>query len=108
MRTLIFILFISLFSHAGTQTPALVDSDISLKNYNHRPSVKMQHAFKLKRLVGISPTKAKEITLQICKEPVVYQKLRHQGQLLFYISITKHCTLKINALDGTIISKVHK
>jgi hypothetical protein len=92
----------------SNEKPALVDNSIQLQNYNHKPSVKLQHKLKLKRLAKISSTEAKEITSKICNEPVVYQKLSHKGQLLFYLNITKHCAVKVNALDGTIISKVIK
>ena len=84
---------------------ALVESGIQLKNYNHRPSVKMQHTLKLKRLAKITMQEAKNISAALCNEDIVYQRLSHRGQLLYYINKTKHCTVEINALDGNIISK---
>ncbi len=105
MKIPLFILLLSLFTVANESNPLLVDSNINLQNYNHKPSLTLKHRYKLKRLARISPIKAKEITAQACKEPVVYQRLTHKGQLLFYMSVTNTCALKINALDGTIISK---
>jgi len=105
MKTLVVILLFSTLC-ISNEKPALVDNSIKLQNYNHTPSVKQQHKLKLKRLAKISSIEAKKITIKICNEPVVYQKLTHKGQLLFYLNITKHCAIKINALDGTIISKV--
>jgi len=107
MKTLVAILLFSTLCMSN-EKPALVDSSINLKNYNQRPSVKMMHKLKLKRLAKVSPDEVKKITLKECDEPVVYQKLRHKGQLLFYFVSTKDCTIKINALDGTIIEKVIK
>lgn len=105
MKIPLFVLILSLFTVANESKPLLVDSSINLQNYNHKPSLTLKHRYKLKRLARISPTKAKEITAQACKEPVVYQRLTHKAQLLFYMSVTNTCALKINALDGTIISK---
>jgi len=106
MKTLVFVLFLSLFSKANEAKPLLVDRSISLQNYNHKASVKLQHQHKLKRLARITSSKAKEITVKVCNKPVVNQKLTHKGQLLFYLNKTKVCMVKVNALDGTIISKV--
>lgn len=105
MKTPLFVLLLSLLAVADESQPLLVDSSINLQNYNHQPSLVLEHQYKLKRLARISPIKAKEITAKVCKEPVLSQRLTHQGQLLFYKSLTLTCTLKINALDGTIISK---
>lgn len=104
MKTLVAILLFSTLCISNDK-PALVESGIQLKNYNHRPSVKMQHKLKLKRLAKITKLEAKKITQKSCDEAVVYQRLTHKGQLLFYINMTKHCAVKINALDGSIISK---
>jgi uncharacterized membrane protein YkoI len=92
----------------SNEKPALVDNSTPLQNYNHKPSVKLQHKLKLKRLSKITSKKAKEMTAKVCNEPVVYQKLTHKGQLLYYLNITKKCAVKVNALDGTIISKAIK
>ncbi len=104
MKTLVAIL---LFSVMGTSNndPILVESSTPLKNYNHRPSVKLHHKLKLQRLADITRLEAKKISEKICNESVVHQKLTHKGQLLFYINTTKHCAVKINALDGSIILK---
>ena len=105
MKTLVAILLLSTLCISNDK-PALVENGISLKNYNHKPSVKLQHKLKLKRLSKITSKMAKDITVKICNEPVVYQKLTHKGQLLYYLNRTKQCVVKVNALDGTIISKV--
>ena len=105
MKTLVAILLFSTLCMSN-EKPALVDNSTQLQNYNHKPSVKLKHKLKLKRLAKITSKKAKEITLKECNEPVVYQKLTHKGQLLYYLNITKKCAVKVNALDGKIISKV--
>ncbi len=107
MKTLVAILLFSTLCMSN-EKPALVDNSIQLKNYNNRPSVKLQHKQKLKRLAKVTSQEAKRITSKICNESVVYQKLTYRGQLLYYVNSTNNCTVKVNALDGTIISKVLK
>ncbi len=105
MKTFVAILLLSSWC-ISNEKPALVDNGIALQYYNHKPSVKLEHKLKLKTVAEISSTEAKKMTLKLCNEPVVYQKLTYKDKLLFYLNITKHCAVKINALDGTIISKV--
>ena len=104
MKTLVAILLFSSWCMSDNK-PVLVDSSTPLQNYNHKPSVVLQDTLKLKKLVKISSSKAKDIASKVCNEPVLYQKLTHKGQLLFYLNRTEECTVKVNALDGTIISK---
>lgn len=104
MKIIVAILLFSTLCMADN-TPILVDDSIKLQNYNQRPSIKLKHKQKLKRLAIVSKTEAKEIALKKCNEPVKHVRLAHRGQLLFYNISTKHCHIDINALDGSIISK---
>ena len=83
-----------------------IDSSTSLRIYNHRPNVQLQHQQKLRRLSRVKPEEAKQIAVEICDTDELYsQKLKHRGQLLFYRIAMKQCSVEINALDGAVISK---
>ena len=95
----------SLFEMA-TAEQLKVDNSIRLKSFNHRMSVRLQHRQKLRKLAKIRPKEAERIAKEACgAEKIRSNKLMHKGQLLYYRIDTGRCLVKINALDGVVISK---
>ncbi len=105
MKPVICIALLSVLYAQDTTVPLHVDNSIQLTNYSHRTSVKMQHKRKLERLAIVKKKEAKEIAQKVCQEPITSIYLDHKGQLLFYKVSGRDCYVKINALDGTILSK---
>ena len=105
MKILLGVALFSLLGLADSQQ-LKVDSSTSLRIYNHRPNIQLQHQQKLRRLSKIKPDAAKQIARKACNaKEISYLKLKYKGQLLFYRITTKHCVVEINALDGAVISK---
>ncbi len=76
-----------------------------LRNYNHSMSGKFRHKRALIRMANISKEKSQEITQNETNESVKYSKLRDHNRRLFYSIQTSSYRIKIDALDGSIISK---
>lgn len=104
MKALFFTLLFTLISSANT--PVKVDRSTPLHTYNHKPSIKLKKHREFRALAKVKKQKAFDIALSVCNEPVRSYKLTHNRQLLFYRMYTQNCKLEINALDGSIISKV--
>ncbi len=104
MKALLYIIVFSVIGSAGTQL--MVDNTIPLHTYNHKPSIKLKKQGQLRQLAKIKYEKARKMAASYCKEDITSHRLTHKGQLLFYRSYTENCKIEINALDGSIISKV--
>lgn len=104
MKTLLYIIVFSVMGAANTQL--MVDSSIQLRTYNHKLALKLKKQRQLRQLAKISDKEAQTMAAAYCKEDLVSHRLTHKGQLLFYKSYTENCEIEINALDGSIISKV--
>lgn len=104
MKTLLFILLLSLISTANTQLK--VDITTPLRTYNHKPSIKLKKQRELRSLAKIKRNEASKIAVSLCDQDVKSYKLTHRGQLLLYRVYTNNFKIEINALDGAIISKV--
>ena len=104
MKALLYIIVFSVMGSANMQL--MVDDTIPLHTYNHKTSLKLKKQIWLQQLARIKYEEAKKMAASYCKENVISHKLTHKGQLLFYRSYTKNCKVEINALDGSVISKV--
>jgi len=76
-----------------------------LLNYKHSLLGKLQHKRALKKMANISEEQAKEITKNETNESVEESKLKRHSTRLFYTIQTANHALRIDALDGSIISK---
>ena len=104
MKALLYIIVFSVIGSANTQL--MVDNSVQLHTYNHKLSLKLKKKSKLKQLANIKYKEAKKMAAAYCKEDIISHRLTHKGQLLFYRSYTENCEVEINALDGSIISKI--
>lgn len=104
MKILLFTIVFSVICTANTQL--MVDDAIPLHTYNHKSSLKLKKQIQLQQLARVKYEEAKKTAALYCRENVISQRLRHKGQLLFYRSYTENCKIEINALDGSIISKI--
>lgn len=104
MKALFYTIIFSIIVSANAQLK--VDSMTPLRSYNHKPTVKLQKQRQLRSLANVKQDEAKEIAAALCDQKVRSYKLTHRGQLLFYRIYTEDCKVEINALDGSIISKV--
>lgn len=104
MKTLVFILLLSFTSSASTQL--MVDITTPLRTYNHKPYIKLKKQRKLISLANIKQKDALKVAALQCNQDIKSHQLAHKGQLLYYRVYTQDCKVKINALDGAIISKV--
>ena len=104
MKALLYIIVFSIMGSANTQI--MVDDTIQLRTYNHKLSLKLKKQSLLRQLTKITKEEARKMAASYCKEDVISHRLTHKGQLLFYRSYTENCEIDINALDGTIISKI--
>ncbi len=104
MKALFYTIIFSIIGSANAQLK--VDSMIPLRSYNHKPTVKLQKQRQLRSLSNVKQDEAKEIAAALCDQKVRSYKLTHRGQLLFYRIYTENCKVEINALDGSIISKI--
>jgi hypothetical protein len=76
----------------------------SIHTYNHRPGLKKSSEKNAHKLHKIDEKQARAIAENHCKEKGVKLTLTHSGRTLYYIAATKHCTITIDALDGTVRS----
>jgi len=104
MKALYYTIILSIIVSANTQLK--VDSMTPLRSYNHKPTIKLQKQRQLRSLAKIKKDEAEEMAAVLCDQNVTSYKLTHRGQLLFHRIYTKDCKVEINALDGSIISKI--
>jgi uncharacterized membrane protein YkoI len=102
MKTLLLIALL----FAGLQAQELSTEQVSkLHNYNHSISGKLRYKRALQKMATISLEKAQTITNSETNESIEQSKLKQHGTRLFYSIQTANHALKIDALDGSIISK---
>jgi len=68
--------------------------------------MKLKKQREFRSLAKVKENEAMEIAVSGCNEEIKIHKLTHKRQLLFYRVFTQNCKIEINALDGSIISKV--
>ena len=102
MKTLLLITLL----FAGLQAQELSTEQVSkLLNYNHSISGKLRYKRALQKMATISLEKAQTITNSETNESIEQSKLKRHSTRLFYSIQTANHALKIDALDGSIISK---
>ena len=104
MKALFYIIIFSIIVSANTQLK--VDSMTPLRSYNHKLTVKLQKQRQLRSLAKVKQDEAEKMAADLCDQKVRSYKLTHRGQLLFHRIYTDDCKVEINALDGSIISKI--
>lgn len=76
------------------------------RNFNHSLSGKLRHKRLLKKMAKVSEKEAVEMAKKSCAtKEVEFTKLSIRGARLFYLIETQKCTLKIDALDGSLMEK---
>ncbi len=92
-----------LFSlQAKELTPSQV---VSTYNYNHKTSTKIKQKKVLQKLAVIKKDEATKLAYASCNSKIEFSKLLRHNKRLFYAIKTNNCSIKIDALDGSIISK---
>ena len=91
------------FAAEGTLTPMQHNS---IHGYNHKPTVKMQKKRNMHKIHKVDEKEVTEIVKNITKEDIKKMKLTHVGRILFYKIQTQNYSIKINAMDGSIIEKI--
>ena len=77
----------------------------STYNYNHSAYAKIKYKRLLKRMATIKKEKAQAMAKKKCGSEVKLTQLIRHGNRLFYAIRTASCSIRIDALDGSIISK---
>jgi len=98
----IFLLFIS---GLNGENLLKTDSYDYLKNYNNRPYNKLKYKNKLAKLAKIKKNNLKKIIYNICGEEMINEKLLYRDRL-FYIVSTQNYIIRLDATNGSLISKV--
>ena len=88
--------------NAQDLTPSQI---MSTYNYNHSLSAKIKHKQLLQRMATVKKEEAKTIAKEECGDEVEFSKLKRHGNRLFYAMRTDTCSIKVDALDGSIMSK---
>ncbi len=102
MRYLLFALVPIMILHAKELNPNEV---FSTYQYHHSTLSQLQQKRVLAKMATLKPEKAQHIATQSCKSNIRQSKLIRHGKRLFYAIKTENCSIKIDALDGSIISK---
>lgn len=100
-------LFLGLFVLVGAvQAQELTPSQVaSTYNYNNSPSAKIKHKRLLKKMATVKEEEATNIAKESCESEVSLSKLTRHGKRLFYAMKTETCSIKIDALDGSIMTR---
>lgn len=100
----LFVLFISLgLLNAQELTPS---QSARLQNYNHSLSGKLRHKRLMQSMVEVSREEAQKTAKESCKaKEIKTLKLSMHNKRLFYRIKTENCSIKIDALDGTVMEK---
>ena len=92
-----------LFASGKTLTPS---EHMSLHSSNHRPVMKLQKQRKMHQLHKINEKQAAQIVKELTQEEVTSIRLAHNSNYLLFKAKTPNYRLAINALDGTVMTKV--
>jgi len=102
MKHLLLILVLLGTLQAQELTPSQV---VSTYSYKHSVSSKIKQKRLLQKMATVKKEKAQETAKAKCGSEVKLTKLIRHGNRLFYAMRTASCSIKIDALDGSIISK---
>ncbi len=83
-----------------------IEEASKLRGYNHSFSGKLKQQRAMKRVSKIDRKRAYAIGRSICKSKNLYGKLKMRNQRLFYDLHSKNCSVKVDALDGSIVGVV--
>ena len=88
------------------QAQELTASQIaSTHTYNHKLSMKVKYRRLLQKMANINEEKAQEIASKSCDSAIKNTRLMRQGKRLFYAIRTQKSLIKVDALDGSTMSK---
>jgi uncharacterized membrane protein YkoI len=102
MRYLLFALVPVVLLHAQELTPSQVSS---MYMYDYSTSAQIKHKRMLAKMATLQPSEAHDIAMQHCQGDVQNIKLIRHAKRLFYAMQIEKCSIRIDALDGSIISK---
>ena len=100
-------LFLGLFVLVGAvQAQELTPSQIaSTHSYNHKSSMKVKYRRLLQKMATINKEEAHAIAHKNCPSSIENSRLIRHGKRLFYAVRTQNCLIKVDALDGSVMSK---
>ena len=100
-------LLLTLVLFGTLQAQDLTPSEVfKTYNYNHGISAKIKHKRLLQKMAIVKKDKAYKIAESSCESEVIFSKLSVHNRRLFYSVKTASCSIKIDALDASIISKI--
>ncbi|MBU1668938.1 hypothetical protein KKC13_11015 [bacterium] len=88
--------------HAQELTPEQV---ASTHTYNHKLSMKVKYRRLLQNMANVNEEEAQEIASKSCDAAIKNTRLMRHGKRLFYAIRTQKCLIKVDALDGSTMSK---
>ena len=100
----LFIIVLLSYTFVSAQTLSISEQQL-LKTYNNRPSLKHTVDRRMNQLAKVNRIEAKTIADPLCETDKATFKLKHKDSYLFYEVIGDSCTLYINALDGSLLSR---
>lgn len=77
----------------------------STYTYNHKLSMKVKYRRLLQNMANLNKEKAQDIAVKSCDATIKNSRLMRHGKRLFYAIRTQKCLIKIDALDGSTMSK---
>lgn len=98
----IVILWIGVVLFANSQELTIEEAS-KLRSYNHSFSGKAREERAMRRVAKISRDRAYTIAKSVCKQKIYGSRLKMRNNRLFYIVNLKNCSVKVDALDGSII-----
>ena len=75
---------------------------------NPRPSAQFQAKQEMHRIHNIDEKQLAQLVQKETGEEMTNEKLTHRDRILYYEVRTENYRLEVNALDGTILSRVKK
>ena len=102
MKYLLLALMVGAMAEAQELTPRQIASTYT---YSQKLSLKVQHRRLLQKMAIFKQEEAYRIADKHCSSMVKKSHLMRHGKRLFYTMETSNCLIKIDALDGSIMSK---
>ncbi|HHH19665.1 MAG TPA: hypothetical protein ENK86_04065 [Campylobacterales bacterium] len=100
------IAFILILAFLSLQAQELTTEQLmQTYSYNHKSSLKLKHQRTLQKLAQVSQEAAYTLAQKECQGEVDTSKLMRHNKRLFYSIAMGNCSIKIDALDGSIMSK---
>jgi len=83
--------------------PLTIEQMATLQNYSHSLSGKLRYKKRLKKIANLDKREAFKRAKAVCKEDIQQSKLMKHSDRIFYKISTETCSIRIDALDGSII-----